>query len=60
MAKRVEQLLEEQNALLREQNKLLERGPIESQEVRFARMANEWDKKQGAVGRFLYQNPYRR
>ena len=58
--KTVEELLEEQNALLRQQNELLARAPTESQEQRFARMADTWDKRQGAAGRFLWQNPYRR
>lgn len=54
--KSIEQLLEEQNQLIHE---LLQR-PTESQEQRFARMAHEWDAKKGVVGRFLWQNPYRR
>jgi hypothetical protein len=57
--KTVEQLLAEQNDLLRQQNRLLERGPIEPQQVRFARLADTWDKQQGAWGRFLWKNPYR-
>ena len=56
-------LLKEQNRLLAEQNKLLKSiadKSSETQSQRFARMADTWDKRQGAVGRFLWVNPYRR
>jgi hypothetical protein len=56
-------LLAEQNELL----KIIVDKPIsyeslgyESQEQRFARLADTWDKRQGAVGRLLWRNPYRK
>lgn len=64
--KTTEELLEEQNTLLRRQNELLEvannkptyAGPsdVEMNEFR----AKRWDAQKGAFGRFWYQNPYRR
>lgn len=66
MTKTTEELLEEQNTLIRRQNELLEEandlphyaGPsdVEIHEMH----ARRWDAQQGVIGRALWKNPWRR